>query len=177
MILGRETQGSRLGEEFLGQLGEVIARKSPIEGRRHALVVLLEAQQSILDLIEAGEIIGSEGFALDDGEIDLDLVKPTGVNRTVNGNQVGIGLGEASHTGLAAMGGAVIHDPEHAPRVAVGCLTHDLVDEAAERIDAGGFLATTKDLGTMHIERRQVGPRPGARVLVFDASVTVGARW
>ena len=59
MILSRKTQGGgRFGEEFFGHLGEIIARESPIEGRSHALVVLLEAQQSILDLIEAGEVLG-----------------------------------------------------------------------------------------------------------------------
>ena len=95
MILGCETQGSRLSDEFSGQPGEVISLEPPIEGRSHALVVLLEAQQSILDLREAGEVVGGECLALDDGEVDLDLVEPTGVNRAMNGDQVGIGLGQA----------------------------------------------------------------------------------
>lgn len=50
-------------------------------GSYHALVVLLETQQPVLDLREAGEIIGSERFALDDGQVDLDLAEPTGVEK------------------------------------------------------------------------------------------------
>lgn len=88
-----------------------------------------------------------------------------------------MGLGEASHAGLPTMRGAVIHNPEHAACVAVRWLSHDLGDEASERLDAGGWLATAEDLGAVDVERSQVGPRPGARVLVFDAAGTVRAGW
>ena len=170
-------QGRGLGQELSGQPCEVISRESPVEGRGHGFVVVLEAQQAIFDLSEAGEVVGSECLALDDGEVDLNLVEPTGVNRAVNREQVGKGLGQASHAGRAPMRGAVIHDPEHAPCVTIGWLSHDLSNETAERIDAGGFLATAKDLGTVYIECSQVGPRPAARVLVFDASRTLGTWW
>jgi len=170
-------QGRGLGQELSGQPCEVISRESPVEGRGHGFVVVLEAQQAIFDLSEAGEVVGSECLALDDGEVDLNLVEPTGVNRAVNREQVGKGLGQASHAGRAPMRGAVIHDPEHAPCVTIGWLSHDLSNETAERIDAGGFLATAKNLGTVYIERRQVGPSSTALIFVFDASGTLGARW
>ena len=72
---------------------------------------------------------------------------------------------------------AIIHDPEYAACVTVGRLSHDLGDEASELIDAGRLLATAEDLGAVYVERRQVGPRPGAGVLVFDAGGTVGTGW
>ena len=87
----RKTQGGGLGQELSGQFCEVISCEPPVKRRSHALVVLLEAQQSILDLRETGEVVGGERLALDDGEVDLDLVEPTGVNR----DQVGKGLGQA----------------------------------------------------------------------------------
>ena len=120
-----ETQGIGFGHEFFGQPCEVVSRESPIEGRGHGLVVLLEAQQSVLDVFDAGKVIGSECFALDDGEVDLNLVKPTGVGGTMDGNQVGKDLRQAPHAGLPAMRGAVIHDPEHAAGVAIRRLGHD----------------------------------------------------
>jgi hypothetical protein len=45
------------------------------------------------------------------------------------------------------MRGAVIHDPDRAPCVAVGPLSHDLGDEASERIDAGGLFAMAEEDG------------------------------
>jgi len=169
MLLGRKRQGGRLDRELSSQPCEVGSRESPVEGRRHALVILLEAQQSLRDLLDAGEIIGGEGFALDDGEVDLDLVEPTGVNRAVDRDQVGKGVGQASHAGRPAMRGAIIHNPEYAAGITVGWLSHDLGDEPSERSDAGGWLAPAEDFGAVYIERSQVGPCPGAGVLVFDA--------
>ena len=103
-----ETLGGKLGDEFFVQPCEVVSRESPIEGRGHGLVVVLEAQQSVLDLFDAGEVIGSKCFALDDGKIDFDLVEPTGVDGAVDGDQVGKGLRQASHAGRSAMRGAVM---------------------------------------------------------------------
>src|SRR3990172_10246924 len=95
---GRKRQGRGQGRgQLLDQLGKVFSIELPVEGRSHALVVLLEIQQSILYLLEAGEIVGGQNLALDDGEVDLDLIEPTGVNWSMNGDQVGKGFGQASH--------------------------------------------------------------------------------
>ena len=110
MISCYETPGNRLDHEFFDEPCEVVSRESPLEGRGHVFVVLLEAQQSILDLLDAGEVIGSKCFALDDGEVDFDLVEPTGVHGAMYGDQVGKGIRQASHAGLPAMRGAVIQD-------------------------------------------------------------------
>jgi len=44
-----------------------------------------------LDVFQRREIIGCEDLALDNGEVDLDLNNPTGVDRAMYGHDVGIG--------------------------------------------------------------------------------------
>ena len=53
MMSCRKTQRRGHVGKLSGQPCEIIARESPVKGCRDALVVLLEAQQSILDLGEA----------------------------------------------------------------------------------------------------------------------------
>jgi hypothetical protein len=48
------------------------------------LVMVLEGQQALLEFGEGGEVIGREDLTLDDGEIDLNLVEPAGVDRGVD---------------------------------------------------------------------------------------------
>ena len=53
--------------------------------------------------------------------------------------------------GLPAVGGAVVHDPEHPVRRLVGLLGHDLGDQVGERHDAGAVLAAADDLRLVHV--------------------------
>jgi hypothetical protein len=50
--------------------------------------VLAEAQQPIGELIKRVEAVGAERLALDDREVELDLVEPGGVDREVDEPQV-----------------------------------------------------------------------------------------
>jgi len=50
--------------------------------------VLAEAQQPIGELIKRVEAVGAERLALDDREVELDLVEPGGVDREVDERQV-----------------------------------------------------------------------------------------
>src|SRR6266511_3418605 len=68
----------------LHERGEVLAREFPLEGRGGQLVAPLERQQTLLHLIEVGEVVRGEHLALHDGEVDLDLVQPGGVYRSVD---------------------------------------------------------------------------------------------
>ena len=106
---------------------------------------------------------------------NLDLVEPTRVHRSVDRNQSRMGLRQASHASLAAMGRAVVHDPEHPTRLAVRPLTHDVVHQALERRDAGGRLAPAEHLGSVHVQRGQIGPGAAARVFVLHAHRLAGA--
>ena len=44
----------------------------------------LESHETLLELGQRREITGSEDLALDDRKVDLNLVKPTGMDGSVN---------------------------------------------------------------------------------------------
>lgn len=176
MTLGDRTEygGSRV--DLFGKVVEVGAAEFPLEGLGDGLVVLLEAKQTVLDLNERGEIVWRQSFALDEGEVDLDLVEPTGVERAVDEHKIGESRLEASDGRLAAVRGAIVHDPKDVARIAVGSGSHDLRDEAVEGLDAGSFLATAEDLWAVYLERSHIGPGATASILVFDRCSLSGAR-
>ena len=61
-----------------------------------------------LEGVEVGEVVGVDDLALDDGEVDLGLVEPAGVDGGVDDDQVRPGALEAVDAALAAMRGAVV---------------------------------------------------------------------
>jgi hypothetical protein len=117
---------------------EVGAGELPLEWLRDALEVALEVCQPLGYRLQAGEVVRRQRLALHDREVDFDLVEPARVDGAVNRNQPWMRLRQAPYRRLAAMRRAVIHDPEHAARGVVRWLTHDLIDQALERRDAGG---------------------------------------
>ena len=74
--------------------------------------MFLEPKESVFDLVERREVVRGEHLALDDGEIDLDLVEPAGMNGAMNGNYVVEGSVQTTHAGAATVGRAVVHHPE-----------------------------------------------------------------
>lgn len=92
----------------------------------------------------------------------------------MDGDDIGIDGPKAFDRGLAAVGGVVVHDPEHTPGVAVRGLVHDLSNQTIERLDASIPLAMPEDFSSVHIESCHVGPGSAAGVLVFDAG---GLAW
>lgn len=83
---------------------------------------MLEGQECHLQASEIGEVAGGEHFPLDDREVDLNLVQPTGVNRGVDRDE-GRPAGLQALIGfLPAVRGAVVEDPEHPAGRAVGFL-------------------------------------------------------
>lgn len=153
---------------------EVITREFPFEWRSDVFIVLLEAEESILNFLKRAEVIRCERLAFNDGEVDFDLIEPAGVDRSMHRDEIGEGCFEAPNTRLAAMRGAVVHDPEHSPGVAIRWLRHDLGNQTIERLDAGGLLATAEELRAMNIHRGQVRPGTAPRVLVLDTSGLAG---
>ena len=74
------------------------------------------------------------------------------------------------------MAAAVVDDPEHPPGRGVRLGGHDLFDQPAERLDAGGGLGPAEQLGPVHVVGGQIGQRPAPFVLVLDAHQTGPAR-
>jgi len=75
--------------EFCEEAGEISAREGPLEGLGRVDVTVLKAAQAILDGRERWEVVGREDFALDDREVDLDLVQPAGVDGRVHEHNLG----------------------------------------------------------------------------------------
>ena len=153
---------------------EVIPREFPLKWRSDIFIVLLEAEESVFDFVKRVEVVGCECLTFNDGEVDFDLIEPACVDRSMHGDEVGESCIEAPNTGLAAVRRAVVHDPEHAPSVAIRWLRHDLSHQAVERLNAGGLLATAEELRAMNIHRGQVRPGAAPRVLMLDTS---GLAW
>ncbi len=59
------------GQELAG----VGTGELPVVGPGHGIVVLLEDQDLDGKLVQVIEVVGTERRALDDGEVDLDLVQ------------------------------------------------------------------------------------------------------
>ena len=91
---------------------EILPGELPLKGPRVLLVAGLKLKQRGFDRAQVREFVRGQDFPLDYGEVDFDLVQPTGVNRRVNLDSIGIPLAKALHRGLAAMGGAVVGHPE-----------------------------------------------------------------
>ena len=116
-----------------GQKGiEVSAGELPFERRSDLLVVLLEAQQAIFDVGKRGKVIRAEHLALDDGEVDFDLVEPTGMHRAMHRDDVAEGGLQTTDAGTATVRGAVVHGPEDATSGLVWRLAHYVGDQFLE---------------------------------------------
>ena len=122
------------------------------------------------------EVVRREDLSLDDGEVDLDLVEPTGVDRRVDDDQVGPLTNEAALAALAAMRASVIDHPEHPGSGAIGFSGPDLLNQPAEGSDASLGFTAAEDAGPLDVPRGQVGPGALAHVLVLDTHRLSGLR-
>ena len=96
------------------------------------------------------------------------------MDRGVYEKHVGPLRAEAVDRLLAAMGGAVVHDPEDAPCRFIGLLAHDFLNQAIDRRNAAFLFAAAEHLGPMYIPRGQIGPGAFTEVFVFDSGGTTG---
>src|SRR5215475_2547421 len=88
---GAEGMTVEAGEEIV----EVLAGEGPMEGTGGELVVVLKGEQVVFEVIKGAEFIRRKHLALDNGEIDLDLVEPAGMDRGVNQHDGGPRLAQA----------------------------------------------------------------------------------
>ena len=136
----------------------------------------LEGKETLLEFGQGREIVGRENLSLNDGEIDLDLIEPTGVDRRVDENGIGPFITQTVGGFLASVSGAVVHDPKDPSSGLVGLLAHDLGDEPIHGSDTAFHFAAAKDLGAMDIPGGQVGPGTFAEVFVLDTRWAVRRR-
>ena len=58
--------------------------------------VVLKIQQSLGQCIQVREVVRGENLALHDGDVDLDLIQPTGMDGRVHENQRRVAILQAS---------------------------------------------------------------------------------
>src|SRR5215210_639228 len=148
---------------------QIMASELPGEGSGRLLVTLLEGDEAFGQSVEVGEVVGGQNLALNHREVDLDLVEPGGMSGKVDEHQIGPGALKALHRSLTPMRGAVVHYPEHPLGGGVGFLSHHLLDQRAEGLDAVLRLATTEKLRPVHVPGGHVGQSPASFVAVLHA--------
>jgi hypothetical protein len=87
-------------------------------------------------LLKRSKVIGRENLSLDNGEVDFDLVEPTGVNGQMHQMNVGIGGLESFNGGGSAMRRSVVDNPEDSGGAPIRLLLHDLLDQSAKGFEA-----------------------------------------
>ena len=115
---------------------QILTGEGPAERSGGLFVALLESQKRLFQLGQRREIVGRENFALNDGEVDLHLVEPTGMVGSVQRNNRGPAGLQSLDALLAAVHGAIIHDPKYALGRAIGLLLHHLSHQAIEGLDS-----------------------------------------
>src|SRR5262252_7557640 len=93
----------RLTLELFEQFGEVATRERPLEGSSESFVVPLKPQQPILDSGQRSEVVRGDHLALDDGEVELDLIEPARVHRTMDQDEIGVTALQAFDRARAAV--------------------------------------------------------------------------
>ena len=96
--------------------------------------MVLKAEDTVGDLVLGSEVSGREGFALQDREVDLDLVHPARVRGQVHQGEIVELCLETVDGALAAVNGAAVDDPEDASGRMIGFSGHNLGDERVRRV-------------------------------------------
>src|SRR5713101_2614354 len=158
-----------MGLEAIEKLHQLGTSKLPLKGVGLAVGEYFVEAQPLCDFPKTDKVVGREHLALPDGEVELHLVEPTGMDRRVHPNQIGIGGGQPADRRRPSVRRAVIDHPEDARRSVVGLSPHHLSDQAAKRLNAGRGFTAAHDEPAQDIPGRQVWQGAAPLVLVLDA--------
>ena len=114
---------------------------------------------------------------MDDGEVNFDLIEPTGVNWSVDLDRIGIPLCKPFDGRFASVGRTVVGNPEDPGRGTIGFLLHDEVDQTMEGLDPGTAFAQSKEFRSSNIPRGHVRYGPTAFIFKLNASRSARTRW
>ena len=154
-----------MGVETMEKLHQLTASKLPGEGVWLAVREFLVEKEALCDLRETRAVVRREHLAVHDGEINCHLIEPTGVNRRVHHQQIGVSLRQTTHGGFAPVRGAIIDEPENTLGAAVGLLFHDLRHQAAKGLKTSRGFTPSHDEPPADIPGGQV--LQGSAALVF----------
>jgi len=147
---------------------EISSSELPRERLGYFLIIVLEAQQPFGQGIFVGHVQGCQNLALDDGEIDLNLIQPTGMHGQRDRYGIGIHITQPRWKGTPMMGAASIHNPENSSGCLVRILGHNQVDELIESGNARVGSDASEDHAAEDVPGRMIGHSSLALVLEFD---------
>lgn len=130
----------------------------------------LERENLSLKFCEMGKVVWSKNFALNNREVYLDLVEPTGMDGRMNQNGVRIPLAKPLDGAFSTMRGAVIRNPKHPACRGIRFPSHHMIDQVMKRVDPVARPAKAKDLGPMHIPSGKIRQGASPFVLMFDSA-------
>jgi hypothetical protein len=105
--------GGQLGEE--GR--EIGFGELPFERFGRRFPVVLEVDQAFRQFVQAGEVVRGEDFSLHDGEVNLDLIEPTRMDRSMNKRQAREQVLESRDGSLAPVRTPIVDDPKDTPGI------------------------------------------------------------
>ena len=123
---------SELDQEFV----QVRPSELPLGRLGNRFVVRLEIQERLFHGLHIRELIGYQDLALDNGEINLNLVQPTGVHRGVDLNRVSMPPREPLLRYLSPVRRAMVGDPENPVSPTIGFLPHHQVHQTMVGLDS-----------------------------------------
>jgi hypothetical protein len=101
------------------------------------------------------------------GEVDLHLVQPAGIDRRVNQHQLWVRALQTLHGSGTAVSRTVVYDPEDAASIVVRRSRRYLLDEPVKGSDPILGLTTAQDSGMVNIQTDDVSPGSTPEVFVF----------
>ncbi len=149
------------------QIGQVFSGEFPLEGLGDLFVVFLKADDSLRQIGKGKEVIGREYFSLEDGEIDFDLVQPTGMDGEMDNNDLRPLALKSIDRGQPPVRGSVVKNPENLSGGTVRFACHHVLDQTGKEYDPGFRLTPSEQLCPPHIPGCQVAQRPLSRVFKF----------
>jgi len=163
-------------QERSHQPGEILSGEFPLEGFGDTLIVSLELQDTLSRGLRRSEVVGREDLALQDGEVDLDLVQPAGMDREMDQDEIRpVGM-KAIDRPLTAMHGSVVDDQEDPLCRSIELLRHDLFNQAMEGRDRTTGLDAPEKRCLVNIPSRQIGESAQPLVLMFHPHSPAGSR-
>ena len=104
----------------------------------------------MFEFVGGFEVIGYESLPLHNGEVNLNLIEATCVDRGVHEEHVGPLRAKTIDRLLAAVGRAVVHDPENATCWVIRLLAHDFPQSGDRPEQDYTFWPTTNTLSLIH---------------------------
>src|SRR6266446_8976366 len=162
------------GLDLCEQCGQFGAVKLPLK-RCWVLIRKLFVQgQAEPYRFQVGKVIGGQDLALDDGEVDFDLIEPTGVDWCMDQNDPRIDLTQPLLRGVTAMRRAIVHDPKQPFTRPIGFLSQHLLDQPAKGFNTGRKFTSAYDVPPADVPSCQI--LQGTTALVFILDISRSAR-